>query len=233
MFKKGFIAGLVCAVAFMLTVAAASPILREVSYSISVNFNGSPISFPEDSRPFLMNSRAYLPVRTIADLLGLDVDFADGVVYLAEKGTLVLPPSIAGSNTFTHQEFGLMFTHPDDWNKTADGFSSPSGATVRFSSQELPHFMTDTQYIETAVVVAIAAGIDVDFGEGLYETTQVGNHRWASYRVKMPMQILDRYMSVVGYNYVNIQNDVARMISIITTDASESIDEILEMFSGV
>jgi len=55
--------------------ASGTELLREIYHSISVVLNGRPAEFPEDSQPFVMNDRTYLPLRAMADLLDLPVDF--------------------------------------------------------------------------------------------------------------------------------------------------------------
>jgi hypothetical protein len=77
---------LVFAMAIFGTVVAASPVMRELAFGVRVSFNGAEVSFAEDSQPFIMGGRTFLPVRAIADLVGLDVDFVDGVVILSERG---------------------------------------------------------------------------------------------------------------------------------------------------
>ena len=79
---KGFILGLIFAAVLSGTVVAASPVMREIVFGVSVTMNGVPVNFPADAQPFIMNDRTYLPVRTVANLAGLQVSFVDGVVNL-------------------------------------------------------------------------------------------------------------------------------------------------------
>jgi len=73
---KGFIAAVMATLLISATVAFATPaVLREIYHGISVMLNGRPAEFPEDSQPFVMGDRTYLPLRAMADLLDLPVDF--------------------------------------------------------------------------------------------------------------------------------------------------------------
>jgi hypothetical protein len=80
---KGFIIGIIFTLILSGTIVAASSSVREIVFGVSVNLEGIPIVFPEDSQPFIMDGRTFLPVRTVADLVGLHVSFADGVVMLS------------------------------------------------------------------------------------------------------------------------------------------------------
>jgi len=73
---KGFVAGVLLMAMLSATLAfASSGITREIYYGISVVLNGHPVQFDEDSRPFIMEDRTFLPLRTMAELLGLPVHF--------------------------------------------------------------------------------------------------------------------------------------------------------------
>ncbi|MCL2375883.1 MAG: copper amine oxidase N-terminal domain-containing protein [Defluviitaleaceae bacterium] len=73
---KGFVAGVLLMVMLSATLVFASPgISREIHYGISIVLNGRTVQFDEDSQPFIMDDRTFLPLRTMADLLGLPVDF--------------------------------------------------------------------------------------------------------------------------------------------------------------
>ncbi|MDR0273164.1 MAG: copper amine oxidase N-terminal domain-containing protein, partial [Clostridiales bacterium] len=94
---KGFIVGLIFATMFSGTVAMASTIVREITYGVGVSYNGRPVQFTNDTRPFIMDGRTFLPVRTVAELTGLNVDFVDGVVHLSSGG--FVPPAPAPTPT--------------------------------------------------------------------------------------------------------------------------------------
>ena len=88
---KGFIIGIIFITVLSGTVVMANPVIREIVFGVGVNFNGNMITFDEDSRPFIMDGRTYLPVRSIAELTGLNVDFADGIVYLTNDFSHIVP----------------------------------------------------------------------------------------------------------------------------------------------
>jgi hypothetical protein len=73
---KGFAAGVLLTVMLSSTLAFAnSGVIREIHHGISVVLNGSTVQFDEDSRPFVMDGRTFLPLRAMAEMLGLSVDF--------------------------------------------------------------------------------------------------------------------------------------------------------------
>jgi len=75
---KSFVAGALMMLLLTATItlaASGTGLLREIHHGISVVLNGHPAEFPEDSQPFVMDDRTYLPLRAMADLLDLPVDF--------------------------------------------------------------------------------------------------------------------------------------------------------------
>jgi hypothetical protein len=128
---KGFVLGFVLVFALSGTVVVASPTLREIAFGVRVNYNGTPVNFDADSQPFIMSGRTFLPVRAIADLVGLHVDFVDGVVHLsdtpipARPAATPTPPATQSGmptlgtwsgNTYTNQYFGFRVVIPNDWS---------------------------------------------------------------------------------------------------------------------
>ncbi|MCL2456461.1 MAG: copper amine oxidase N-terminal domain-containing protein [Defluviitaleaceae bacterium] len=230
---KGFVAGLIFS-ALVGTVAFASPAMREIFFNVNVNFNGARVNFSEDSQPFTMNDRVFLPVRAVAELVGLDVDFFDGVVNLYTNEKISDENIFANKNIFSLEDFGFVFKFPETWNKTDElGFDSPLGTSISFSKETLPREMTSLEYIASAAESAASEGLDVDYVLVSHETKRIGNFRWFPYKTTMTMQILGKEMNVSGHYFVNVQGNIARVISIIASDASESIDEILEMFGEI
>jgi len=89
MFKskiQGFIAGILVAAMLISTLALANPQIREVIFGVNVVVDGETVNFDYDSQPFIMDGRTFLPVRAIADALGVAVDWDDTTqtVYLGE-----------------------------------------------------------------------------------------------------------------------------------------------------
>jgi len=72
---KGFVAGALVTVMLSGTFVMANPAMREVIFGVSVRVNGALVEFDPDSRPFIMDGRTFLPVRTVADIFGADVGF--------------------------------------------------------------------------------------------------------------------------------------------------------------
>ena len=75
---KGIVVGfLLCAVLSTSVMVMATPRTetRQITYGVRVNFNGQLVQFNADNQPFVMGGRTFLPMRAMADLLGLPVDF--------------------------------------------------------------------------------------------------------------------------------------------------------------
>jgi len=82
---KGFIAGVV--LTLMLTASlvwANTGTIREVFYGVNIVINGNQWNPPSDMVPFITEGRTFLPVRGIADVLGVPVDWhgPTGTVYV-------------------------------------------------------------------------------------------------------------------------------------------------------
>ena len=78
-------------ITFMIsgTALMASPVMRELIFGVSVTLDGETIQFEEDMRPFVIDGRTFLPVRAIADLVGLGVGFDEAtntVILTTTKG---------------------------------------------------------------------------------------------------------------------------------------------------
>ena len=76
-FKSFAMGVIITAMLFSAVMVIANPqtVTREITYGVGVRLDGQSINFDEDSRPFLMEGRTFLPVRAIADAVGLDVAF--------------------------------------------------------------------------------------------------------------------------------------------------------------
>jgi len=86
---KGSVAGfLMCALlsTTMLAAANTETVTRQITYGVNVVLNGERVQFNEDSRPFVMDGRTFLPLRALAELLDMPVDF-DPVTNTAIVGT--------------------------------------------------------------------------------------------------------------------------------------------------
>ena len=85
---KGFVMGVLCTLVLSGTVLMANTQTRELIFGVSVSFDGQAVQFDADSQPFTIDSRTFLPVRAIADIAGLGVDFdgATNTVILTSGG---------------------------------------------------------------------------------------------------------------------------------------------------
>ena len=74
---QGVVVGILLTVLLLSAtmVYANSRVTREITYGINVMLNGEMVQFDYDSRPFVMDGRTFLPLRTLAELVGLPVDF--------------------------------------------------------------------------------------------------------------------------------------------------------------
>ncbi|MCL2576598.1 MAG: copper amine oxidase N-terminal domain-containing protein [Defluviitaleaceae bacterium] len=230
---KGFIYGLIFSLVISGTLVAAAPAVREVFFGVHVVFNGVPVAFDEDSQPFIINGRTFLPVRTIAEITGLEVDFFDGVVMLTSPGALSVQPrrfspGIWRENIFVSEYLGLTFTKPNNWNITAEpqmydmAVTSPLGASVRIKYERVT-----PNYIEDMIRESEQTGMTVTRN---LSTTAIGGYHWNSFQTVM--EIPDISLNVYGHYFISIESGIARVITIIRPDISESLEEILEMFGA-
>ena len=91
---KGYVAGLLSAVLLMAITTGVFAIAQlrtetvTITYGVGVSLDGTPVQFAADAAPFTLDGRTFLPVRAIADLAGLDVDFnaATNTVLLTSGG---------------------------------------------------------------------------------------------------------------------------------------------------
>jgi len=72
---KWFIFGVLATVMLSGTALMASPIMRELVFGVNVSLDGELVVFDDDMQPFIMDNRTFLPVRAIAEIMGLDVGF--------------------------------------------------------------------------------------------------------------------------------------------------------------
>jgi hypothetical protein len=137
---KGLIAGfLLCAVLSSGLVVLANTVTRNVTYGVGVTLDGAVLSFDADSQPFVSEGRTFLPVRAIADALGMEIDFDAGanMVYLqsyrATSGTPLARDIASGSGlagVWYWEGHPYYILHPDGtgfvkihihWDSTDDG----------------------------------------------------------------------------------------------------------------
>ena len=122
---KGFVAGiLLMAMLSSVLVFANSGIMREVHYGINVVLNGRAVEFEEDSRPFVIDGRTFLPLRAMAELLGLPVEF-DAETNTAYVGYANPADLLIGR--WTDFEY---YYHHSIWGEYIDFFAD---GTVKFT----------------------------------------------------------------------------------------------------
>ena len=92
---KGLVMGLILGLTLSATVVMAAPQVAELVFGVRVSLDGQMINFEEDMRPFVIGGRTFLPVRAIADAVGLDVGFDDATntVLLTSGGQPPAPPA--------------------------------------------------------------------------------------------------------------------------------------------
>jgi hypothetical protein len=96
---KGFVTGVLVTVLLSGTMlVVAQTVTREITYGINVMLNGHIVQFDYDNRPFVMDGRTFLPVRALAELIDLPVDF-DPATNTAILGTRTAGPVRASLNT--------------------------------------------------------------------------------------------------------------------------------------
>jgi hypothetical protein len=230
---KYFLCGALFATMISCVTIAASPTMREIFFGVRVSFNGEPIIFEEDTLPFIMNGRTFLPVRTVADITGLNVDFFDGVVMLTSPGAIVVAPCEWRSNVFVSEKMGLSFAVPSNWNINASPqpfvveATSPSGVSVRISEEKISNAHGALQsYIENMLRESTQMGMSVRRN---LSDVAIGENYWNAFQATMEMS--DINLNVYGHYFINLDADIARVITIIRPDISESLEEILKMFS--
>jgi len=238
---KGFILGVLFTLIFGvgLTVVASSE-MREIIFGVPVSFDGERLEFPEDSQPIVMDGRTFLPVRAMANLFGMNVAFVDGVVAL----TTPLPPPWDWSaeiprgawrgDFFVSDHFGFAFQLPQGWSVVDEpdvfaaydmAVTSPQGASVRIA-----HSQTDLDVWDFYRELYIASRIMGMDAFGTVFSMEIGNYEWLVLQMAMVMDILDTELKVFGHYLISVENGVARVITILSSDASESAEEILDMF---
>jgi len=86
---KAYISGFITASLITATVTFASyGVMKEIYYdSINVVIDGRIAAFPADMKPFIMDDRAFLSLRAIAELLGRNVEYDEetSTAYINEK----------------------------------------------------------------------------------------------------------------------------------------------------
>lgn len=102
---KGFVLGILAMFMLSGTVLMANQEVRQVVFGVGVSFNGQRVNFDADSQPFVIEGRTFLPVRAIADIAGLGVDFDGATNTVILTGDGAAAPARATSPTPLTQSF--------------------------------------------------------------------------------------------------------------------------------
>jgi len=124
---KGFAAGILVMVILSATLVFASPgVMREIQHGISVVLNGRMVQFDEDSQPFMMDGRTFLPLRAMSDLLGLPVEF-DAETNTAYVGYADVAELLVG--TWETERAG-----DTSWNDRIELYADGTGRMLQFQA---------------------------------------------------------------------------------------------------
>ncbi|MCL2852307.1 MAG: LysM peptidoglycan-binding domain-containing protein [Defluviitaleaceae bacterium] len=130
---KGFAIGVLFTVLISGTIVIASPVAQEIVFGVSVSFNGQPVDFEEDMRPFTIDGRTFLPVRAIAEMFMAEVDFdeeTNTVLIRFDRFTMPAHPNAQASPQHFHTvqpghtlvDIAQIFfpDDPDGWLRIAE-----------------------------------------------------------------------------------------------------------------
>ena len=109
-----------------LVAANTQTVTRQLTYGVAVDLHGEILQFEDDMRPFVIDGRTFLPVRAIAEALGLAVGFdeATNTVLLGDAVAQAAPTQsvslldLAGTWVISHatdeagEEIEIPYT---DW----------------------------------------------------------------------------------------------------------------------
>ncbi|MCL1883396.1 MAG: stalk domain-containing protein [Defluviitaleaceae bacterium] len=81
----------------MVIFANTGGVIRELFFGVNVMVDGVPQHFDYDMRPFIIGGRTYLPVRGIADTLGVEINWegSTNTVYLWSGMSAISTPAVA------------------------------------------------------------------------------------------------------------------------------------------
>jgi len=142
----------------------ANPVTHELTFGVSVSYNGQIQHFEEDMRPFIIDGRTFLPVRAIADITGFYVDFdgetntvllSSGREYIASTSP---QPNVA--TTITRElTFGVAVSFNDE---------------IQEFTEDMRPFIIDGRTFLPVRAIADIAGLDVGF-DGVTNTVLLTN----------------------------------------------------------
>ena len=104
---RGIVVGVLATTMLSGTLVMANPVAREVFFGVSVSVNGENVDFDEDSLPFTMEDRTFLPLRAMADVLGFDLEW-DAETETVEIMIARDRPAAADANLITREEITAL-----------------------------------------------------------------------------------------------------------------------------
>jgi len=189
---KGIVIGVLITVLLTSTVAMANSVTRELLFGVNITIDGDTLVLAEDSQPFTMDARTFLPLRAMADALDLGIDWDPAtrtaiVTTPAEAVTLPAPiemvPITAAEITALQRAWGeglvaisTAYAEGEDYAAVAqdvlDTLYGYVDGIVLFKptvAQEVPFRFTEA----AAASYFIGGSIDEDTGFALLPWTEV------------------------------------------------------------
>ena len=160
---QGFIAGVLVTVMLIATLALANPVTREVFYGVSVVVNGVRQNFDEDMIPFISEGRTFLPVRGIAEALGVPVNW-DGYTQTVYVGQTPMPTPqdgyliMATSADFPPFQFISDTPYTMYGTPTIDGIDGICVAIATIIAEELGLELRIVDMEFASIIPAVMAG---------------------------------------------------------------------------
>jgi len=197
---QGMVAGVLITVLLLSAtmVHANNRVTREITYGVNVMLNGEMVQFDYDSRPFVMDGRTFLPLRTIADLVGLPVDF-DPATNTAIVGTRPGEAQI-GVPMFTVVRAFESRSYRENVSFTSLGVNYAHGARFdadRLISMGLARYNLGGNF---TTITATLGHIDGTRGERTYFDVYRDGIRSYTFEVYQNMQPVDIVLNVTGVN---------------------------------
>jgi len=253
---KWFIFGVLATLVVSGTALAASPVIRELTFGVNVTLDGELITFDDDMQPFIMDNRTFLPVRAIAEIMGLDVGFDGATNTVALKSmsyetsySMQLDALIRGSwigDQYINESLGLRFELPQDWIAMGqididEVFREAIEAVWDIAeSADTPIMMAFDPNTDTSVLLTITqargwtAQEYIDFAVEGFEL--IGGSANVGAAVIIGENEWYSYSSqfmAYARHLVNVDNGSLRVITITIYDEDDSVYEILAAFSGL
>ena len=209
----------------------------------SATFTTNGEHFTLDVPAQIIGNRTMLPIRAVLESVGYYVDW-DGatrtVLVTSEPPPAGMPArGTWDGNVYTNEYLGLRFVMPAGWVAATDdayylmamNFLTVASIQVLFDRLEYPFSAMSTdefiaEYFKLMMGIVEMFEIEIYLVPG---TTRIGNYDWYSY------EFSGEYfgMTMSSRRFINIHEGFSRTIIITYTDISESLEEILAMFSGL